>query len=79
MKWVNGFKVMKNNWDKVVSMANGYYKPGQFVPFIGYEWHSSAHGDVHIIFPGQTAELKVIHDIRNFQKFARDNTNYIIL
>jgi hypothetical protein len=36
MKWVNGFKVMKNNWEKVVLMANAAYQPGKFVTFICY-------------------------------------------
>jgi hypothetical protein len=72
LKWVRGFEVMKNNWEKVKRLANEYHEPGKFVPFIGYEWHSSSYGDVCIIFPGDQAELAYINGIKGFQRFARD-------
>ena len=72
LKWVRGFEAMKNNWAKVRRLANQYYAPGAFVPFIGYEWHSSSCGDVCIIFPGSKADLVYLKSIREFQRFARD-------
>ncbi len=78
MKWVRGFEVMKNNWEKVKRLADEYHQPGEFVPFIGYEWHSSSYGDVCIIFPGSEAELAYIDDIKEFQKFARDRNAILI-
>jgi hypothetical protein len=72
LKWVRGFEVMKNNWEKVKRLANKYYEPGKFVSFIGYEWHSSSFGDVCIIFPGSEAELVYKNSIKEFQKCARD-------
>ncbi|UCC96432.1 MAG: DUF3604 domain-containing protein [Phycisphaerales bacterium] len=71
LKWVRGFEVMKDNWGQVKALAEEYYKPGEFVSFIGYEWHSSAYGDVCIIFPGSEAELRTIKSVREFQAFAR--------
>ena len=78
LKWVRGFDVMRNNWGKVKRLANEYYEPGKFVPFIGYEWHSSSCGDVCIIFPGSESELAYITDIKEFQKFARDRGAILI-
>ena len=78
LKWVRGFEVMKNNWDKVKRLAGKYHEPGKFVPFIGYEWHSSSYGDVCIVFPGDKAELVYIDGIRGFQKFARDASAILI-
>ena len=72
LKWVRGFEVMKNNWDNVKRLANMTYEPGTFVPFIGYEWHSSSYGDVCIIFPGSQAQLVYLKSIEAFQKFARE-------
>lgn len=72
LKWVRGFEVMKNNWEKVKQFANECYEPGKFVPFIGYEWHSSLYGDVCIIFPGSEAELIYTKSIEELQKSARD-------
>ncbi len=78
LKWVRGFEVMKDNWEKVKRLANKYYEPGKFVSFIGYEWHSSSYGDVCIIFPGSQAGLDYIKDIEEFQKFARDHGAILI-
>jgi hypothetical protein len=63
---------MKNNWTKVKELANESYAPGAFVPFIGYEWHSSSYGDVCIIFPGSKADLVYLKSIEEFQAFARE-------
>lgn len=71
MKWVKGFEVMKNNWGKVVQLANDFYQPGKFVTFIGYERHSNSEGDVCILFPGSDAQLIYEPDFKKFQKFAR--------
>ncbi len=78
LKWVRGFEVMRDNWDTVKRLANEYYGPGTFVPFIGYEWHSSSYGDVCIIFPGSQAELVYLKGIKEFQKFARDHGAILI-
>jgi hypothetical protein len=78
LKWVRGFEVMKDNWEKVKRLANESYAPGAFAPFIGYEWHSSMYGDVCIIFPGSQAELVYLNSIAEFQTFARDNNAILI-
>jgi len=68
---LRGFEVFRNNWEKVQRLANDNYVPGQFVPFIGYEWHSSQKGDQCVVFPGEDAELRYIDDIRELQEFAK--------
>jgi len=78
LKWVRGFEVMKDNWAKVKGLAKTYYKPDTFVPFIGYEWHSSAYGDVCIIFPGSDADLVYLNSIEAFQTFARNRGAILI-
>jgi len=78
LKWVKGFEVMRNNWANVRRLANKYYAPGEFVPFIGYEWHSSSCGDVCIVFPGSKAELVYLDLIKELQEFARDHGAILI-
>ncbi len=68
---LQGFEVFRNNWEKVQRLANQNYAPGVFVPFIGYEWHSSQKGDQCIIFPDENAELRYIDDIQELQQFAK--------
>ena len=70
-KHQEGFEVFRKNWPRVKKLANDYYSPGNFVSFIGYEWHSNKYGDVCIIFPGSEAELVYMDDIGKFQDFAK--------
>ena len=68
---LKGFEIFRENWPKVKQMANDNYFPGNFVSFIGYEWHSSKYGDVCVIFPGSEAELAYLDDIRKVQDLAK--------
>jgi len=77
-KWVKGFEVFRNNWEKVQRLANENNKSGEFVSLIGYEWHSSRYGDVCVIFPGSQAELVYKDDIRQLQKFAAERGAILI-
>lgn len=78
MKWVNGFKAAKDSWPTMLQFAERYNEPGKFVPFLGYEWHSSGFGDVCIMFPGAEAELVYINDIKELQKYAADHDAVLI-
>ncbi len=78
MKWIKGFHVTAGNWEKIKKLANNHYEPGKFVPFIGYEWHSSAVGDAHIVFPGSNAELRFFKDIDQIQAYAREQNAILI-
>ena len=78
MKWVNGFEVTRKNWDHIKEMANSTYKPGKFVPFIGYEFHSSEWGDSHLVFPGSDAKLISFKTIDELHKYARETGALVI-
>jgi hypothetical protein len=40
-KWLDGFEVTKRRWPEVQKLNSDYHRPGEFVTFPGYEWHSS--------------------------------------
>jgi hypothetical protein len=77
-RFTKGFEVTRQNWEKVKRYANESYRPGEFVSFIGYEWHSSMYGDVCIIMPGHEGELVYLDDIRDLQQFAREHNAVLI-
>lgn len=78
MKWVNGFQVLRENWDKVQKLAAAHNERGKFVAFVAYEWHSSAFGDYCIYFPGDKAPFAELDHVRKLQDHARQ-TNAIIV
>lgn len=71
-KWIDGFAVTRARWPEVLAIANVFDNPGTFVTFAGYEWHSTEHGDYHILFPDLNAELALFDDLTAFQNFARE-------
>ena len=77
-KWIKGFHVTARNWDKMKQLANDWYRPGTFVPFIGYEWHSSIVGDAHIVFPGADADLRFFKEFHQIQSYAKEQGAILI-
>jgi hypothetical protein len=69
---------VNKEWDTIQKFANDYYKPGSFVTFIGYEWHSSMYGDNCIIMPGNSAELAYPGNIQELQNLAEKNHALLI-
>jgi hypothetical protein len=71
-KWINGFEVTRERWPDVLRTARAFDNPGKFVPIVGYEWHSTRHGDRHVLFPDLEAEYRRFDDLRAFQDYARE-------
>ena len=57
MKWVHGFAAHSEHWNQTQRMIDAANVPGEFVAFLGYEWHSSHFGDYCVIFPRSQEEL----------------------
>ena len=45
----NGYPVVNDNWKRIQRAAAENDEPGVFTCFLGYEWHSSAWGHVHVV------------------------------
>jgi hypothetical protein len=56
---------------RVVETANARYRPGRFVTFIAYEWHSEGWGDYVVLFPGDSGDLFRARDLDELKSFAR--------
>ncbi len=76
-QFVRGFDAVKANWDKIKVLAEAHYKPGEFVPFIGYEVHSNT-GDFHVLFPGSFAELVYLPNHRTWQEYAKKHSAILV-
>lgn len=71
-KWLNGFHVAKARWPEVVELAHEFDEPGTFTTILGYERHSTAEGDYHILYPDLEGDYALIEDLTALQTFARD-------
>ena len=45
-----GFARCKENWASLIDLVRLHDKPGSFVPFLSYEWHSLEHGDHNVYY-----------------------------
>ena len=45
----SGFERLAHGWPDVQSAMRGCDRPGEFVPFPSYEWHSRESGDHHVL------------------------------
>lgn len=78
MKWVNGFKVLEENWPKVQKYAAESNQTGKFVSILAYEWHSSFFGDYCLYYPDDNLPLKYFDHVRELQKYARESRALIV-
>ena len=78
MKWVNGFKVLKENWTKVQTMAAESNRKGKFVSILAYEWHSSFFGDYCLYYPVDGAPIKYHKHVRDLQKYVKGTGAMIV-
>lgn len=69
MKWVNGFKVHRDHWNKTRSMLREA-NDDAFTALLGYEWHSSQFGDYCMIFPEDQPDLYLPDHVDKLLKFA---------
>ncbi len=71
VRWQQGFDAHTAHWPKTKQLMRSANRPGQFVAFLGYEWHSGKYGDRCIIFPDDEGELIHTGDVRELEDYAR--------
>lgn len=54
-----GFQVAAERWEYFRSAVEEHNEPGRFVTFLGFEWHSMAYGDHHVLY--KSPEGEIIH------------------
>lgn len=71
LNWVRGFGLMRRGWPEIKARTRAANVPGEFACFLGYEFHSSAWGDYHILFPDDAGELRYFATLAGLQAYAR--------
>ncbi len=74
-----GFHNSSSAWSEVQDAVETYRKPGEFITFLGYEWHSNHSGDHNIYFNGPKGEIiraasldELRQDLRQWQARGTD-------
>jgi hypothetical protein len=52
-----GFQRTQEEWERFREVVERFNRPGRFATFLGFEWHSMAYGDHHVIYNGSQGEI----------------------
>ena len=68
---IRAYPVVEQNWDKIQQAAARNNTPGTFTCFLGYEWHSSAWGHVHVVYLDDHKSLHYAPTLTDLQHHFR--------
>jgi hypothetical protein len=72
LKWIEGFQHHTDHWPGTKELIQQANQPGEFVAFLGYEWHSAKYGDRCLIFKDDEGELRIMADLPEVEAYARE-------
>ena len=75
-----GFEKLARLWPSAKQIIEQNNQPGEFVTFLGYEWHSNEYGDYVVLFkePDKEAELITADTIAGLKAAVRDRDVFVI-
>jgi len=73
-----GFERVRQAWPEVKQKAEAEYRPGSFVTFFGYEWHSSEFGDYHLLFTDPRVDLVQASKLEEMADHVRRNGGIMV-
>ncbi len=76
--WLDGFDRLHRAWPEVQKLTADANQSGNFVSFLGFEWHSSQFGDQCIILPGDSHPLVTPQDIYGLRAYCRQHGGLMI-
>lgn len=76
--WIQGFARHSEAWEHIQRLAAAHNRDGEFVQFLGYEWHSSAFGDHCVVFPADHQPLYLPDDVEALRGFCAEREALMI-
>jgi len=75
---IEAYPIVQENWPAIQQAAAQNSRPGEFTCFLGYEWHSGAWGDVHVIYQGDDGPLHYEATLAELQQHFRQERALLI-
>jgi hypothetical protein len=66
-----GFQKSRQGWDHLRDMVAANHRPGQFIPFLGFEWHSNQYGDHNVYFKDPHGAIIPAGSLREMRQALR--------
>jgi hypothetical protein len=71
--FTKGFARLAATWERVQNVIAEANKDGEFVAFLGFEWHSNFYGDQCVIFPDDHKPMSYAPDFDRLREFCRSH------
>ena len=68
----NGFERAAARWPHFKELVRRHHRDGEFVTFLGFEWHSRHYGDHNIYFKGDEGEIIRADDMNTLRAALRE-------
>jgi hypothetical protein len=78
LKWQEGFDFHTEHWPRTKELIREANSEGEFVAFLGYEWHTAKYGDRCIIFRDDEGELKFFDTIDQIRAYAKQQDAVLV-
>lgn len=73
-----GFARLRKSWPAVLKQLAAANEDGRFVTFPGFEWHSIAHGDYHVLLRDFDADLVTGDDPAALERQLAPHANILV-
>jgi len=73
LKWQEGFDHHTKMWPRTKQFIAEANEDGEFVAFLGYEWHSAEYGDRSVLFKDDEGDLVHADRIEELVAYARES------
>ncbi len=74
----NGFEKLARLWPRVIKLTKDKLKPGKFVPFLSFEWHSMKYGDHNIYYMEPKGEILKADSIEEMRDKIKNMNAFVI-
>lgn len=62
-----GYLRLERMWPDIKKLTRSMIKPGQFIPFLAFEWHSTKYGDHNVYYFEPTGEIVKADSIKELR------------
>jgi len=73
-----GYKRLAKLWPDVKKQTKEVLKPGKFIPFLAFEWHSTRYGDHNVYYFEPEGEIVKANSIEELRDKMRDTKALVI-